>query len=77
MTNIEIQTMSLIQDACRKYINSKDRDKDEQRVYEVAKNLFAAIPIGNNDKLVGDLALKCIKAAQVFVSVLNNVQKNG
>ena len=77
MTNIEVQTMSLIQDACRKYINGKNKDNDEQRVYEVAKNLFAAIPIGNNDKLVGDLALKCIKAAQVFVSVLNNVQKNG
>lgn len=74
MTNIEIQTMSLIQEACRKYIR-KSGERDSQRVYEVAKDLFSAIPIANNDKMTGDLALRCIKAAQVFVPVLNDMEK--
>lgn len=46
MTVIEQDTMHAIQSACRKYTNSKKEIDWEQRRYEVAKDLFVRMCVG-------------------------------
>lgn len=46
MTVIEQETMHAIQSACRKYTNSKKEIDWEQRRYEIAKDLFARMCVG-------------------------------
>lgn len=41
MTNIELETLSAVKAAARKYVNEKNIDW-EQRRYEVAKDVLAA-----------------------------------
>ena len=43
MTNIELQTMSAVKSAAMKYVNKKDGIDWEQRRYEIAKDVLAAI----------------------------------
>ena len=47
MTNIELETLSAVKAAARKYVNERDANW-EQRRYEIAKDVLAAI-VSNSD----------------------------
>ena len=72
MTHIELQTLTLIKEACQKYIN--ERGRQQQRVYEVAKEIFTRIPLCNNDNMTEGIAKKCVNAAQIFVKQLEDIK---
>ena len=64
LTNIEIETMTLVKAACRKYTEEKNRVAPidwEERRYEIAKAVLPSFT-NNADDIAAHLAVRCADA---------------
>lgn len=73
MTNIELETLSAVRAAVRKYVNTTNGIDWEQRRYEIAKEVLAAKLSNDNSWVISDkgiLVETCLEYADILIEKL-------
>lgn len=76
MTQIEIETMTMVKSVCRDYISQKEKIDWEQRRYEIAKEYFVRYVHSPmyQDYTIKEEAEKAVKIADVLITELKKSQ---
>lgn len=76
MTNIEIETMTMLKSACREFINQKKKIDWEQRRYEIAKEYFVRYVNSPMYQFstIQEKATEAVKYADVLIDELKKSQ---